>query len=70
MIRVTKFDGRSLLLNPDLIQSVEETPDTVITLTTGLKILVKESSGEVVSAFEEYKRKQYVQSPSSLRKAS
>jgi flagellar protein FlbD len=58
VIRVTKFDGNSMMLNADWIQSVEETPDTVITLTTGLKILVKDSVNDVVLAFFEYKRQQ------------
>lgn len=67
MIRVTKFDGRSMILNADWIQSVEETPDTVITLTTGTKILVKNSVSEVVLAFEDYKRRQHMVSQNTLR---
>ena len=58
MIRVTKFDGKSIMLNADWIQSVEETPDTLITLTTGFKLLVKEKVEEVVRAFTEYKKVQ------------
>ncbi len=57
-----------MILNADWIQSIEETPDTVITLTTGSKILVKDSVTEVIAAFEEYKRKQYLMSQSNLRK--
>lgn len=68
MIRVTKFDGCSMILNAEWIQSVEETPDTMITLTTGSKILVKDSVAEVIAAFEDYKRKQRLISESSLRK--
>ena len=70
MIRVTKFDGRSMILNADWIQSIEETPDTVITLTTGAKILVKDTAAEVVSAFEDYKRKQHFSSQTPMRKQS
>jgi flagellar protein FlbD len=43
MIEVTKMDGKKILLNPNLMETVEETPDTVITLTTGRKLIVKES---------------------------
>ena len=43
MIEVTKMDGKKILLNPNLKETVEETPDTVITLTTGRKLIVKES---------------------------
>ena len=70
MIRVTRFDGRPMILNADWIQSVEETPDTMITLTTGATILVKDSVAEVVEAFENYKRKQQELSQPSLRKAT
>jgi flagellar protein FlbD len=58
------------MLNADWIQSVEETPDTVITLTTGSKILVKDSVAEVVAAFHAYKKNQNFKAPTSLRKES
>ena len=47
MIEVTKINGFKVLVNPDLIELVEETPDTVLTLTTGRKIIVKESRQEI-----------------------
>ena len=47
MIEVTKINGVKVLVNPDLIELVEETPDTVLTLTTGWKIIVKESRQEI-----------------------
>ena len=43
MIEVTRLNGKGLTINSDLIEMIEETPDTVITLTTGKKIIVKES---------------------------
>ncbi|HBA68684.1 MAG TPA: flagellar protein FlbD, partial [Lachnospiraceae bacterium] len=43
MIEVTKINGVKVLINPDLMELVEETPDTVISFTTGRKIIVKES---------------------------
>ena len=46
-IEVTKINGVKVLVNPDLIELVEETPDTVLTLTTGRKIIVKESRQEI-----------------------
>jgi len=67
VIRVTKFDGHPMMLNADWIQSVEETPDTVITLTTGTKILVKDTAEEVLSAFTEYKQKQQSMPKFTLR---
>ena len=47
MIEVTMINGVRVLVNPDLIELVEETPDTVLTLTTGKKIIVKESRQEI-----------------------
>ena len=41
MIEVTRLNGTKILINPDLIEFVEETPDTVISFTTGRKIIVK-----------------------------
>ncbi len=56
MIRITKIDGTSMILNAEWIQSVERTPDTVITLTTGIKILVRDPVEKIVEAFKNYKR--------------
>ena len=47
MIEITKLNGTKTLVNTSLIETVEETPDTVITLTSGKKIIVKESKQEV-----------------------
>ena len=56
MIDVTKMNGGSITVNADLIETVEETPDTIITLTTGKKIIVKESRQEVKNLVKSYKR--------------
>lgn len=55
MIQVTRFDGKEIHVNAELILTVERTPDTLITLTTGDKIIVQESVDRVVSAFKRYK---------------
>lgn len=60
MISVTRFNDSTLIINADLIQTVEETPDTVITLTTGTKFIVKEKSKEIVDKVVEYKRRIFV----------
>jgi len=56
VIRITKFDGSSVMLNPEQIQTIEATPDTVITLTTGLQLIVRERVDELVAAFKDYKK--------------
>ncbi len=47
MIEITKLNGVKMLVNTSLIETVEETPDTVITLTSSKKIIVKESRQDV-----------------------
>ncbi|MBQ9438835.1 MAG: flagellar FlbD family protein [Lachnospiraceae bacterium] len=56
MIEVTKLNGVKILINAHLIEMVEETPDTVITLTTGRKIIVKESRQDIKSLVKSYRK--------------
>ena len=56
MIEVTKFDSHKILINPDYIEVVEETPDTVISLTTGRKLIVKESRQDIQNLVKSFKR--------------
>ena len=56
MIKVTKFDGTETYLNPELIKSVQSVPDTIITLSTGDKLYVKEPADAVMGQFLEYQR--------------
>ena len=56
MIEVTKINDVKILVNQDLIEIVEETPDTVISLTTGRKIIVKESRQEVNNLVKSYRK--------------
>lgn len=48
MIMLTRLDGRELVVNSDLIVTVEATPDTMVTLTTGDRLLVREPVQDVV----------------------
>ena len=56
MIEITKLNGQKILINPHLIELVEDTPDTVITLTTGRKIIAKESRQEVKNLVKLYRK--------------
>ena len=56
MIEVTKLNESKVLINAELIESVEETPDTVISFVTGKKIIVKESRQEIKNLVLLYKR--------------
>ncbi|MCS7235342.1 MAG: flagellar FlbD family protein [Armatimonadota bacterium] len=55
MIKVTRLNGTETVINADLIESVEATPDTVISLTTGHKYVVHESVDEVVARVVAYR---------------
>lgn len=59
MIEVTRLNNKELTINCDLIEFIEETPDTVITFTTGTKIVVKESLPEIKKRILEYKQSIY-----------
>ncbi len=56
VIEVTRLNGKKLTVNAELIERVEELPDTVITFTTGNKIIVKESRQEVKNLVILYKK--------------
>lgn len=56
MISLTRLNGHRFVLNAELIRTVEENPDTVITLTTGEHLIVRESVREVVDLAVEYGR--------------
>ena len=58
MIFVTKLDGKEMLLNEMLIETITETPDTVITLSNGHTFIVRESMKEIQTKIIEYNRSQ------------
>jgi flagellar protein FlbD len=57
VIKVKRLNGKEFVVNSDLILYVEETPDTVITLTTGQKVVVIESVDEIIDKIIEFKAK-------------
>ena len=56
MIRLTRLNGHVFVLNAEMIQEVEATPDTIVTLTNGQKIMIREPVEEVRQAVIAYKR--------------
>ncbi len=50
------FDGKKITLNAELVETIESVPETLISLTTGKKLLVKESRNEVTEMILEYRR--------------
>ncbi len=55
MIRVTRLNGTSFVLNCELIESIESTPDTVLTTINGKKLIVLETIEEIVEKVIQYK---------------
>ncbi len=67
MILLTRFNGKQFILNCDLIRSIEATPDTLITLIQGEKLMVREDVDTVVQATVIYRQKLYQDPPPSSR---
>jgi flagellar protein FlbD len=57
MIKVTRLNDSELVVNIDLIEYIEAIPDTIISLTTGKKIMVKETVDEVITEVENFKKR-------------
>jgi flagellar protein FlbD len=57
MIEVTRLNDHSMMINAELIEMVESNPDTTITMTTGRKIIIKETVEELVQKVVQYKQK-------------
>lgn len=55
MIRLTKRDGSPLFINPDLIETIEETPDTHLALVNGHRYLVCENAQEILNRIVEFR---------------
>lgn len=56
MILVTKLNGEQMMVNAELVELVESTPDTIVTLTTGRKYMVREPVDEIIDRIMQYRR--------------
>ena len=57
MIRLTRLNHSPIVLNSDLIEHIDVTPDTVVTLTTGQILRVRETADEVIERIVEFRRR-------------
>ena len=57
MIQVTRLNGEPFYVNQDLIEFIEETPDTVLSMTTGRKVIVREGAQDICLRIECYKKR-------------
>ncbi|MCA9800048.1 MAG: flagellar FlbD family protein [Cyanobacteria bacterium HKST-UBA04] len=55
MIELTRINGSRFFVNPDQIMTVEETPDTVVTLINHERFIVTEKAATIAAAYEAYK---------------
>ena len=63
MIKVTRLNNSELWVNAEMIEFIEATPDTIVSLTDHTKIVVKESPQAIVDAVVAYRRRIYNQRP-------
>ncbi len=56
MINVSRLNDEEIFVNPHLIETIEATPDSVITLTTGKKLIVKEKVPEIINRIVRYRQ--------------
>jgi flagellar protein FlbD len=57
LIPVTLLNGSSIYVNPNLIETLESTPDTVITLANGKKLMIRESPEDIARKFTDFAAK-------------
>ncbi|HZJ58025.1 MAG TPA: flagellar FlbD family protein [Clostridia bacterium] len=57
MIKVTRLNDKEFVINTEIIEFIESTPDTVITTTTGKKVIVKEDVDEVIDRVIAFKKR-------------
>ncbi|HUY64858.1 MAG TPA: flagellar FlbD family protein [Acidimicrobiales bacterium] len=55
MIELSRLNGERILINPELLERAEETPDTVVTLANGSRYVVAESLDQLMSTVERYR---------------
>ena len=67
MILLKRLNGKEFVLNADLIKFIEATPDTIITLSTGEKFMVKDTVHEVIDAVTQYRQKVFRDLPGQPR---
>lgn len=56
MIKLNLFNNSSIIVNAELIETIEKTPDTIVTLTTGRKIMVRDDVEDIIKGFIKYRQ--------------
>jgi len=56
LVKVSRLNGAEFYVNPDLIEFIEQTPDTLLTMTAGKKVIIKETPEELASKILQHKQ--------------
>jgi len=68
MIKVSRLNREELLVNSDQIEMIEETPNTVLTLTSGRRLVVADSAAEIVDRIVAFRQRLYMCPPEITKK--
>lgn len=68
MFKLTKFTGEEFWINPEVIKTVEQAGDTVVTYLSGERVLVRETAESIREQFIRYKRAIFIEGPYSVEK--
>lgn len=69
MVLVTRLNGKEFYVNPDMIEFIEETPDTVITLSDGKKLVIFEDARLLIERIIEYRASIFAHLPTHVKNA-
>ncbi len=70
MIEVTRLNKSKYYVNADMIEMIEETPDTILTLSSSKVLVVTESASEIIDRIIEYRRRIYANLPRQIERNS
>ncbi|MCL2030526.1 MAG: flagellar FlbD family protein [Oscillospiraceae bacterium] len=68
MVKVSRLQGKEFFVNPDMIEFIEETPDVVVSMVSGKKIIVEGSAEELIGRIVEYRLRTYGALPRVIRR--
>jgi flagellar protein FlbD len=68
MVKVSRLNGAEFYVNPDLIEFIEQTPDTLLTMTAGKKVIIKESPEELADRILQHKQEIFSDLPKKMQK--
>lgn len=68
MVKVSRLQGKEFFVNPDMIEFIEETPDVVVSMISGKKVIVEGSAEDLIGRIVEYRLRTYGALPKVIRR--